>query len=167
MVSSLLPHLCSSQLAADAMHLRADWHVASPLNIVTVGVRHRIWPGEGSTVQWTWSPPSPGSLKAVLFPPRLNKVQNKGTQGARARYDAELPPFISIVLHPGRPLILGMDRCSRLPAEQDSRSLWLETVLGVRYRKGGTHCKGGGGLLWASTNLFGVALPSSTQTLRT
>ena len=28
--------------------------------------RHRVWPGEGSTVQWKWSPPAPGSLKALL-----------------------------------------------------------------------------------------------------
>ena len=39
-------------------------------------------------------PPAPGSLKALLFPPLLNEVQNKGTQGVRARYGAELPPFI-------------------------------------------------------------------------
>ena len=71
--------------------------------------RHRIWPGEGSTVQWKWSPPSPGSLKALLFPPLLNKEQTKGTQGVRARYDPELPPIISIVRCPGRPVILGMD----------------------------------------------------------
>ena len=68
-----------------------------------------IWPGEGSTVQWKWSPPAPGSLKALLLPTLLNKVQNKGTQGVRARYGAELPPFISIVRYPGRPVILGMD----------------------------------------------------------
>ena len=73
-------------------------------------IRHRIWPGESSTVQWKWSPPFPGSLKALLFPPLLNKVENKGTQGVWARYDAELPPIISIVRHPGRPVILGVER---------------------------------------------------------
>ena len=51
-----------------------------------------------------------GSLKALLFPPLLDKLQNKGTQGIRARYGAELPPFISIVRYPGRPVILGMDQ---------------------------------------------------------
>ena len=51
-------------------------------------------------------PPAPGSLKALLFPPLLNKVQNKGTQGVQARYGAELPPITSIVRHPGRPVIL-------------------------------------------------------------
>ena len=30
-------------------------------------------------------------------------------QGVWARYDAELPPIISIVWHPGRPVILGVD----------------------------------------------------------
>ena len=50
-------------------------------------------------------PPAPGSLKVLLLPPLLNKVQNKGTQGVRARYDAELPPIISIVWYPGRPVI--------------------------------------------------------------
>ena len=29
----------------------------------------------------------------------------------RARYVAELPPFISIVRYPGRPVILGMETC--------------------------------------------------------
>ena len=61
-----------------------------------VRIRHRIWLGEGSTVQWKLSPLSPGSLKALLFPPLVNKVQSKGTQGVRARYDAELHPFISL-----------------------------------------------------------------------
>ena len=75
--------------------------------------RHRIWPDEGSTVQWKWSPPSPGSLKAPLFPSLLRKVQNKGTQWVRARYDAELPPFISIIRHPGRPAILGVDKIKK------------------------------------------------------
>ena len=50
-----------------------------------------------------------GSLKALMFPPLLNKLQNNGTRGVRAGYDAELPPFISIVRYPGRPVILGMD----------------------------------------------------------
>ena len=54
-------------------------------------------------------PPAPGSLKALLFPPRLNKVQNKGTEGVRARYGAELPPFVSIVRCLGRPVILGVE----------------------------------------------------------
>ena len=49
-------------------------------------VRHRIWPGEGFTVQWKWSPPSPGSLKTLLFPPLLNKVQEKGTQGGKWKH---------------------------------------------------------------------------------
>ena len=55
-------------------------------------------------------PPAPGRLKTLLFPPLLNKVQNKGTQGVQARYGAELPPLISIVWCPGRPVILGMDK---------------------------------------------------------
>ena len=50
-------------------------------------------------------PPAPGSLKTLLFPPLLNNVENKGTQGVRARYGAELPPVISIVRYPGRPVI--------------------------------------------------------------
>ena len=56
-------------------------------------------------------PPAPGSLKRFLFPTLLNEVQNKGTQGVRARYGAELPPIISIVRYPGRPVILGMEEC--------------------------------------------------------
>ena len=54
-------------------------------------------------------PPAPGSLNAPLFPPLLNEVQNKGTQGVRARYGAELPPIISIVRYPGRPVTLGFE----------------------------------------------------------
>ena len=55
-------------------------------------------------------PALPGSLKALLFPPLLNEMQNNRTQGVRARYDdAELRPFISIVRHPGRPVMLGAD----------------------------------------------------------
>ena len=54
-------------------------------------------------------PPAPGSLKRSLFPTLFNEVQNKGTQGVRARYGAELPPIISIVRYPGRPVILGME----------------------------------------------------------
>ena len=50
-------------------------------------------------------PPAPGSLKRSLFPTLLNEVQNKGTQGVRARYGAELPPIISIVRCLGRPVI--------------------------------------------------------------
>ena len=38
---------------------------------------------EVSTAQWKWSLPAPGSLKALLLPPDLNKLQNKGTQGYR------------------------------------------------------------------------------------
>ena len=45
--------------------------------------RHRIWPGEGSTAQWKWSPPAPGSLKALLLPPLLNNVQTRERKGYR------------------------------------------------------------------------------------
>ena len=45
-------------------------------------VRHRIWQGEGSTAQWKWSPPSPGSLMALLSPDLVNQVYDKG----RKRY---------------------------------------------------------------------------------
>ena len=34
---------------------------------------------------------------------------DKGMRGVRARYAAVLPPNISIVRHPGRPVISGMD----------------------------------------------------------
>ena len=83
-----------------------------PLNSVCFfiyNIQHQIWLGKSSSVQWTWSAPSPGSLKALLFPPLFNKVQNKGTQGVQARYDTELPPFMSIVRCPSRPVILGME----------------------------------------------------------
>ena len=58
-----------------------------------------------------WSPPSHASLKALLFHPYWTKYKtSKGTQGVQGRYDAELPPFISIVRHPGHPVILGKEK---------------------------------------------------------
>ena len=35
--------------------------------------RDRIWPGEGSTAQWKWSLPAPGSLKTLLFPSHIKQ----------------------------------------------------------------------------------------------
>ena len=63
-------------------------------------------------------PPAPGSQKAPVLPPLLNEdeVQNKGTQGLRARYGAELPPIISIVRYPGRPVMFGMETWSEVVA---------------------------------------------------
>ena len=39
--------------------------------------RHRIWPGE-SSVQWKLSPPTPGSLKALLLPPLFKQSRKQG-----------------------------------------------------------------------------------------
>ena len=58
-------------------------------------------------------PPSPFGFRRVVTatPLKLNPpfsvilTQNKGTQRVQARYGAELPPFISIVRYPGRPVI--------------------------------------------------------------
>ena len=80
--------------------------------------------------------PPPGSLEALLLPRLLNKVQNKGTQGARARYSAELHPFISIVRYPGRPVILGMDIRSRFLGRGCDTVLFSEKK-GVFSDKGG------------------------------
>ena len=46
--------------------------------------RCRPWPGEGSTVQWIWSPPSPGGLKALLFHPYSTKYKTR-VRRARVR----------------------------------------------------------------------------------
>ena len=43
--------------------------------------RNWMWPGEGSTAPWKWSPPSPGSLKPLLFPHLLNKAQRRERKG--------------------------------------------------------------------------------------
>ena len=43
--------------------------------------RHRIWLGEGSTVQWKCSPPAPGSLKRSLFPTLWKWGQIRGCEG--------------------------------------------------------------------------------------
>ena len=73
-------------------------------NIDTEYDRAKVPPHNGND-----PPPAPASLKALLFPPLVNNVENKGMQVARARYSAELPPFIPIVRYPGCPVILGMD----------------------------------------------------------
>ena len=57
-----------------------------------------------NNVHWAWD--RGRWEKTVLFPPIVNKVQNEGTQGVRARYCAEFPPLISIVRCPGRPVIM-------------------------------------------------------------
>ena len=46
-----------------------------------------------------------------LFGSKPVKVEKKGTQGVRAKYNTVLPPFISIVRSPGRPVILVIDHC--------------------------------------------------------
>ena len=77
-------------------------------------------------------PPAPGSLKRSLFPTLLNEVQNKGTQGVRARYGAELPPIISIVRYPGRPVISVPDYCKevgKVLAKQKSTNMRLSDVI--------------------------------------
>ena len=73
-------------------------------------------------------PPAPGSLKRSLFPTLLNEVQNKGTQGVRARYGAELPPIISIVRYAGRPVILGMDVPPRTWGVACNHATWAATA---------------------------------------
>ena len=85
--------------------IRKSWGVLEcypvlPLNVDTEYDRANVPPYNGND-----PPPAPGSLKRSLFPTLLNEVQNKGTQGVRARYGAELPPIISIVRYPGRPVI--------------------------------------------------------------
>ena len=70
---------------------------------------HRIWPGEGSTVQWTWAPPAPGSLKALLLPPLFYQSTKRGN----ARGTSEVRRGTSSIhFHcpvPGRPVIFGME----------------------------------------------------------
>ena len=73
-------------------------------------------------------PPAPGSLKRSLFPTLLNEVENKGTQWVRARYGAELPPIISIVRCPGRPVISVPDLLHSTQ-EQGLSKLRLQTRL--------------------------------------
>ena len=87
---------CSAACARLLVHVRFD----------TEYDRANVPPYNGND-----PPPAPGSLKRSLFQTLLNEVQNKGTQGVRARYGAELPPIISIVRYPGRPVISVPDRC--------------------------------------------------------
>ena len=79
----------------DTYPLRISWRILD-----TEYDRANVLPYNGND-----PPPTPGSLKRSLFPTLLNEAQNKGTQGVRARYGAELPPIISIVRYPGRPVI--------------------------------------------------------------
>ena len=77
-----------------------------------VTCRHRIWPDKGSTVQslnGNDPRPTPGKSKTTSASTPIKQCTNKGMQGVQARYGAELPPFISIVQYPGRPVILGME----------------------------------------------------------
>ena len=83
-------------------------------------------------------PHAPGSLKALLFPPLLNNVENKGAQGVQARYGADLSPFISIVWCPGRPVILGMEPGTPGLGAGEERWATLSTfgVLSWKHPKG-------------------------------
>ena len=49
--------------------------------------------------------PLSSKTRAVSTP--IKQSTKLGTQGVQASYDTELPPFISIVRHPGRPVIIG------------------------------------------------------------
>ena len=79
-------------------------------------------------------PARPWKSKSPSVSTPINKVQNKGTQGVRARYGAELPPFISIVRYPGRPVILGMDFCVFMSLANQGCTLseFIEQARGAR-----------------------------------
>ena len=83
----------------------------------TCSIRHWIWPGEASTIQCKWSPPSPRSLKALLFPSLSKKEQNTGMQRVRARYGASSIHFHCpeprSSSHIGQGYILGKIECRR------------------------------------------------------
>ena len=98
-VSLLQPVRWVDQLQDDTIqHFQTQRNLNVALDVVRgfAPPRSGFAPVKGSTIQWKRSPPSPGSLKALLFPPLPNKVQNERTQGVRARYDVELPPFCHI-----------------------------------------------------------------------
>ena len=73
--------------------------------------------------------------KPLCFHPYQTKYKTRGRNGVRARYDAELSPFISIVGHPCRPVISGMKilvasrsfekDLSHCLSLESWRSLWL------------------------------------------
>ena len=82
-----------------------DWVIASQkLSLRKLESRHRIWPGEGSAVQRKWSHVAPESLNSFASRP-IEISKNTWTQGLRARYDPVLPPSMSIVRSPSRPVI--------------------------------------------------------------
>ena len=49
------------------------------------------------------------STSPSVSTPIKQSTKNKRTQGVRARYDADLPPCICTIRHPGPPVILGME----------------------------------------------------------
>ena len=59
-------------------------HIRGRAKVGTEYDRAKVQPYNGND-----PPPAPGSLKALLFPPLVNNVENKGTQGVRARYGAQ------------------------------------------------------------------------------
>ena len=65
----------------------------------------------GRRVQCTMEvlPARPWQSKTFFVSNPMKISTNKGMRGVRARYDAVLPPNISIVRHPGRPVISGME----------------------------------------------------------
>ena len=86
------------QILVSRKSLRLCWESPHKLGTEYDRAKVRLYNGNDP-------PPAPRSLKALLFPTLVKKVENKGTKGVRARYDAELPPIISIVRYPGRPVI--------------------------------------------------------------
>ena len=103
-------------------------------------------------------PPCWSKSPSVSFPIKRSTKKNKGTQGVQARYDAELPPFISIVQHTGRPVMLGMEprspkrvaKESKRPFPDSFRSLgvhWVPRKLfSDSFGVGGEEAKGPGRL---------------------
>ena len=105
--------MTSSTALATLSHLLVTFEPLSPEpKIDTEYDQTKVPPHNGN---------DPHPPKTLLFPPLLNKVQNKGTQGVRARYDAELPPIISIVRRPGRPVISVPDQTQRAKRSKKSR----------------------------------------------
>ena len=105
LVSLVRIHFSHSESDGKSADVGGGGRIGILIKVDTEHDRAKVPPYNGND-----PPPAPGSLKALLFPPLLNNVQNKGTQGVRARYGVELPPFISIVRYPGRPVIFPEDQ---------------------------------------------------------
>ena len=73
-----------------------------PLRVRRIGLCRNVSP---VNTEYDWAKVPPYNGNDPHFIPIKQSIENKGMPGVRARYDAELPPFTSIVRCPSRPVV--------------------------------------------------------------